>query len=80
MISPVVDPESGTVKVTVEIPRTDKTLLRPGMFASVYIITETRRNTLVIPKKALVLEGEGNQVFTLKPTRKRARAGTTQAH
>ena len=66
MISPVVDPESGTVKVTVEVPRTDKSLLRPGMFASVYIITETRRNTLVIPKKALVLEGEGNQVFTFE--------------
>ncbi len=66
MISPVVDPESGTVKVTVEIPRTDTALLRPGMFASVYIITETRQNTLVIPKKALVLEGEGNQVFTFE--------------
>ncbi len=66
MISPVVDPESGTVKVTVEIPRTDASLLRPGMFASVYIITETRQNTLVIPKKALVLEGEGNQVFTFE--------------
>ena len=66
MISPVVDPESGTVKVTVEIPRTDASLLRPGMFASVYIITETRINTLVIPKKALVLEGEGNQVFTFE--------------
>ena len=66
MISPVVDPESGTVKVTVEIPRTDESLLRPGMFASVYIITETRRNTLVIEKKALVLEGEGNQVFVFE--------------
>ena len=66
MISPVVDPESGTVKVTVEVPRTDTSLLRPGMFASVYIITETRRNTMVIPKKALVLEGEGNQVFTFE--------------
>ena len=66
MISPVVDPESGTVKVTVEIPRTDASLLRPGMFASVYIITETRNNTLVIPKRALVLEGEGNQVFVFE--------------
>ena len=66
MISPVVDPDSGTVKVTVEIPRIDESLLRPGMFASVYIITETRRNTLVIPKRALVLEGEGNQVFTFE--------------
>lgn len=63
MISPVVDPESGTVKVTVEVPRPKDGLLRPGMFASVYIITETRKRTLVIPKKALVLEGAGNQVF-----------------
>jgi membrane fusion protein (multidrug efflux system) len=65
MISPVVDPESGTIKVTVEIPRSNR-ILRPGMFASVHIITETRTNALVIPKKALVLEGEGNQVFVLE--------------
>lgn len=63
MVSPVVDPESGTVKVTVEVPRPSNGLLRPGMFSSVYIITETRAKTLVIPKKALVLEGAGNQVF-----------------
>lgn len=63
MISPIVEPESGTIKVTVEVPRPSDGLLRPGMFASVYIITETRSNTLVIPKRALVLEGEGNQVF-----------------
>ena len=65
MISPVVDPESGTIKVTVEIPGSNR-ILRPGMFASVHIITETRTNALVIPKKALVLEGEGNQVFVLE--------------
>ncbi|MEE2754290.1 MAG: efflux RND transporter periplasmic adaptor subunit [Candidatus Latescibacterota bacterium] len=64
MISPVVDPESGTIKVTVEIPGSNR-ILRPGMFASVHIITETRINARVIPKKALVLEGEGNQVFVL---------------
>ena len=63
MISPVVDPESGTVKVTIRIPGGGNGILRPGMFASVHIITEVHRNTLVIPKKALVLEGEGNHVF-----------------
>ena len=73
-ISPVVDPESGTVKVTVEIPSSNRTILRPGMFSSVYIITETRKNTLVIPKKALVLEGEGNQVFVYEKTEDGGRA------
>ena len=63
MISPVVDPESGTIKVTVQIPGGGSGILRPGMFASVHIITEVHQNTLVIPKKALVLEGEGNHVF-----------------
>lgn len=63
MISPVVDPESGTIKVTIEIPEEKTGILRPGMFASVYIITETRENALVIPKKALVLQGEGDQIF-----------------
>ena len=63
MISPVVNPESGTIKVTIEIPEKQAGLLRPGMFASVYIITETHAGALVVPKKALVLEGEGNQIF-----------------
>lgn len=67
MISPVVDPESGTIKVTIRIPGGGSGILRPGMFASVHIITEVHRNTLVIPKKALVLEGEGNHVFVYEP-------------
>ncbi|HAA77079.1 TPA: hypothetical protein DCE37_18360 [Candidatus Latescibacteria bacterium] len=86
MISPIVDPESGTIKVTVEIPG-GQSILRPGMFASVYIITETRKQALVIPKKALVLEGEGNQVFVFergeegggKAQRKRVEIGFTDS-
>lgn len=70
MISPVIDPESGTIKVTVEIPGKGDEDLRPGMFASVYIITETHQKGLVIPKKALVLEGEGNQVFVYEKNEK----------
>lgn len=66
MISPVVNPESGTIKVTIEIPEKQAGFLRPGMFASVYIITETHPAALVVPKKALVLEGEGNQIFVFE--------------
>ena len=65
MISPVVDPTTGTVKVTIEI-RKREGILRPGMFASVYLVTETHPNALVIPKKALVLESERDMVFTFK--------------
>ena len=83
MISPVVNPESGTIKVTIEIPADKGGILRPGMFASVFIITETHERALVIPKKALVLEGEGDQIFVFerdttgvgKATRKRVKLG-----
>ncbi|RKY89149.1 hypothetical protein DRQ09_01845 [candidate division KSB1 bacterium] len=62
MISPVVDPQSGTIKVTIEI-NDEKNVLRPGMFASVYIITETHKKAKVIPKKALLLETAEDVVF-----------------
>ena len=66
MISPVVDPESGTIKVTVEIEYTEGSPLRPGMFASVYTITERHADALIIPKKALLFESEGTEVFVVK--------------
>lgn len=62
MISPIVDPANGTVKVTIDIENTSNQL-KPGMFTSVYITTESHENTLLIPKRALILESESDQVF-----------------
>jgi len=62
MVSPIVDPESGTAKVTIDI-KNHRGKLKPGMFASVFITTETHRNTLIIPKKALILESDVDQVY-----------------
>lgn len=62
IISPVVDPTSGTVRVTIDIPDANGGL-RPGMFATVYITTETHTNTLLIPKRAILLESDTDQVF-----------------
>ena len=59
-ISPVVDPASGTVKVTVAVKGSDVNI-RPGMFARVRIVYDTHRNTLLIPKQA-VLEEDGSEV------------------
>ena len=63
MISPEVDPESGTVKVTLEVAADG--LLKPGMFATVRIITAKRPQTLIVPKKALVLETDEDDVFLI---------------
>ena len=64
MISPEIDPESGTIKVTLEVPADG--LLKPGMFATVRIITEQRPQTLIVPKKALVLETDEDDVFLIE--------------
>jgi membrane fusion protein (multidrug efflux system) len=60
-ISPVVEAATGTIKVTLQVAPRD--LLRPGMFARVYIETESRDDALVIPKSALSLEIIGDTVF-----------------
>ena len=57
-ISPVVDPATGTVKVTVAIDRGD-TPLRPGMFVNVDLVVDTHEQALLLPKRAVVYdEGE----------------------
>ncbi len=62
LISPIVDPESGTVKVTVEI-RDRMGTLRPGMFTTVNLVIAIQENVLQVEKKALVAEAEGSYAF-----------------
>lgn len=65
MISPTIDATSGTVKVTLEMQEAKR--LRPGMFGTVYIATETREAAVVIPKRALLRERDANRVFVITP-------------
>lgn len=60
-IRPIVDGTTGTVRVTLDVAAEGR--LRPGMFARVFVETETRENTLVIPKTALSLESIGDTVY-----------------
>ena len=66
MVSPVVDPESGTVKVTIEMEDLLGGALKPGMFVSVFTIVDQHQDALLIPKKALILEAEADEVFIVK--------------
>ena len=66
MVSPVVDPDSGTVKATIEMKDLLGGALRPGMFASVFTIVDQHQDALLIPKKSLVLEAEADEVFVVK--------------
>ncbi len=60
LISPVIDPTSGTIKVTVEVPDYPADT-RPGDFAEVRIVTERRTGTILVPLGAVINE-KGEQV------------------
>ena len=64
-ISPVIDPKSGTFKVTVGVRGEKPNDLPPGLFVGVRIITATRPEALLVPKRALVYEGGERFVFTV---------------
>ncbi|MFQ5585103.1 MAG: efflux RND transporter periplasmic adaptor subunit, partial [Calditrichia bacterium] len=64
-VSPAVDPQSGTFKVTVGIRNVDNKL-RPGMFVNVRIVTDTHKDAVLIPKTAVVYENETMNVFVVR--------------
>ena len=64
-ISPIVDRNSGTIRVTVAVSAGENGL-RPGMFSRVGIIYETHQNTMLIPKKAILTEDKDAFVFIVE--------------
>lgn len=63
-ISPVVDPATGTFKVTMEVP-VDDPRLKPGMFGRFNIIWDARRDVLLVPRVAVVDDGASDSVFVV---------------
>ncbi|MCK4753908.1 MAG: efflux RND transporter periplasmic adaptor subunit [Calditrichia bacterium] len=64
-VSPVIDPQSGTFKITIGV-KNKKNILRAGMFVNTHIITATHENAVLIPKTAIVYENEQMNVFVVK--------------
>ena len=62
-IAPVVDIETGTVKVTLAV--SERSDLRPGTFVRAGVVIDTHTDTLVIQRSALVPEGRRWHVFRL---------------
>jgi len=61
-ISPIVDPKTGTIKVTVAVP--NQPGLRPGLFVDVELVTDVHPDAILIPKRALVYDND--QVFAFR--------------
>lgn len=64
-ISPVIDPSTGTFRVTVEVSAEDGSL-KPGMFGRVHIVHDTRHDTLLVPAAAVLAEDARTSVFVVR--------------
>jgi len=64
LISTVVDPSSGTFKVTIRVDSTEG-ILRPGMFAGVRIVVDEHSGTLAVPKQAIIYEGDKRFIYVV---------------
>ena len=64
-VSPVVDPQSGTFKITIGV-KNKNNILKAGMFVNTHIITATHENAVLIPKTAIVYENEQLSVYVVR--------------
>ena len=64
-ISPVVNPETGTFKVTIGLDGEHKGI-RPGMFVNAFIVTMTNNDALLLDKDAIVYDSDKRFVFVVK--------------
>lgn len=64
-ISPVVDPGTGTFKITIEVTDTSRRL-KPGMFGRIGIVSDVHTNALQIPRNAIIEEEGVSALFIVK--------------
>jgi membrane fusion protein (multidrug efflux system) len=64
-ISPVVDPETGTFKITIEVSDASRRL-KPGMFGRIGIVYDKHENALQVPRSAIVDKAGEEAVFVIE--------------
>jgi membrane fusion protein (multidrug efflux system) len=64
-VSPVVDPQTGTFKITIEI-RDEERRIKPGMFGRMSVVYDRRENVLKIPRGAIVEDMGAPTVFVVE--------------
>jgi membrane fusion protein (multidrug efflux system) len=65
-IAPTIDETTGTISVRIDVEGEQEASLRPGMFTTVRIATETRRDVLTVPARAIIEEGDQRSVFVVR--------------
>ncbi len=64
-VSPIVDPDTGTFKISIEISDQAQRV-KPGMFGRIAIVYDQRSNALKIPRTALIEDASGTSVFIVE--------------
>jgi len=64
-VSPVVDPSTGTFKITIEI-RDESRRIKPGMFGRMSIVYDRHENVLQVPRSAIVEDMGAESVFVVE--------------
>lgn len=64
-VSPVVDPKTGTFKITMEITDAERRI-KPGMFARMTIVYDRHENALQVPRSAVIEETGVTSVFVVE--------------
>jgi RND family efflux transporter MFP subunit len=71
-LSPVLDPASRTLKVRLSFTQQDPRI-RAGMFAQVNLVTQTRKDVLLIPREAVIHTYGSWIAFVLTPEQRAER-------
>ena len=63
--SPIIDPQSGTFKVTIAL-KDPKNILSPGMFVRAELVVDTHEDAQLIPKSALIYENDRSYFYVAR--------------
>lgn len=66
-ISPIVDPQSGTFKVTLTVPN-ENARLKAGMFTRVELKYDTHENVITVPYSALINQDNKQALYVIEGT------------
>lgn len=69
MVSPVVDEATGSIRLRMRLREADTKTLVAGMFLRVRVMTEEQRDALMVPKAAVLAEGDRSIVFVVRDGR-----------
>lgn len=75
-VSPIVDPQTGTFKITIEISDAERRI-KPGMFGRISIIYDQHTNVLQVPRSAILEESGETSVFVIEDDKAIRRDVTT---